>query len=323
MKFADSFKKQLHSVTRSDFQDAALEVFEYQWHTNELYQAFCMQLGKNPANVRDLTQIPFLPISLFKTHDIQSGQWQAEKIFLSSGTTQANRSKHLVRDISFYQSNCREGFISVFGPLEQIELQALLPSYQAQGNSSLIAMVDDFMQHSMAGSNYYLHHDESLVTQLQNESSKILLGVSFALLDFCERQQVQAKNTIVMETGGMKGRRKEMIRPELHALLGQGFAVPSIASEYGMTELLSQAYSLSDGVFRFPPWAMILVRDVNDPLHYVDRGRTGGINIVDLANVDTCAFIETQDLGKQHTDVEFEVLGRFDNTDIRGCNLLI
>lgn len=323
MTFSDSFKNSLYQLDESTFGSAALELFDYQWHENDLYQSYCKLHSKNPTNVKRLTDIPFLPISFFKSHEVKSGNWSAEKIFMSSGTGSSMRSHHLVRDMDFYLENTRIVFESFYGNLAQYHLKALLPSYQEQGNSSLIAMVDHLMTYSRSGS-YYLNKDEELIQALQSEEHiSILIGVSFALLDLAEKYSVDLSRHLLMETGGMKGRRKEMIREELHSRLTEAFHVSGIHSEYGMCELYTQAYAKIEGKFRFPSWAKVLIRDINDPMHFLAHDRIGGVNVIDLANVDTCAFIETQDLGKAHDNHVFEIMGRFDNSDIRGCNLLI
>lgn len=324
MNFSDSFKKDLKSIDSKNFESASLDLFSYQWHENKIYNFYCSQLSKNPTNVRKLEDIPFLPISFFKTHKIISGTWSAEKIFLSSGTTKSSRSKHFVKDLTFYNSVSTSIFQSMYGPLNDVSVRALLPSYQQQGDSSLVAMIDHFMTLSHESSKYYLKSEDELVRDLSTSNIKsILIGVSFALLDLAENHPINLNDHIIMETGGMKGRRKEMIRSELHEDLQSSFGSQQIHSEYGMTELLSQAYSMERGYFQFPKWARVKIRDINDPFTEKAPGSTGGINIIDLANVDSCAFIETQDLGVGLPNGKFEVLGRFDNSDIRGCNLLI
>lgn len=323
MSFSDSFKKDIYQIEESSFETAAVALFDYQWHENELYQSYCKLLSKNPTNVRQLTDIPFLPISFFKSHQIQSGKWVPEKVFKSSGTGNATRSQHLIKRLDFYLENTKRSFESFYGKVGSRQIRALLPSYQEQGDSSLIAMVDHFM--SIApGSAYYLKRNEELVEDLQQqEKPSLLIGVSFALLDLAEKYNLELNNQIVMETGGMKGRRREMIRNELHGVLQHAFTCSEIHSEYGMCELFTQAYAPKKGIFSFPNWAKVMVRDINDPFVYLPPDRTGGVNIIDLANVDSCAFIETKDLGKVAINGNFEILGRFDNSDIRGCNLLI
>ncbi len=317
------FKKDIFSIDKDSFEPNCLEVFEYQYVHNKLYRVYCQYLGKSPDNVSLLKEIPFLPIDLFKNHEITSESWIPEKIFQSSGTTRQIRSRHLVRDESFYHSIAKSHFEALYGPLSSIQLFALLPSYQQQKNSSLINMVDHFMTHTLSDSNYCLSNPRELKKTISNSSAKkILIGVSFALLDLADNTFIEANNLTIIETGGMKGRRKEIIREELHSLIKKGIGDHAVHSEYGMTELTSQAYLQQDH-FIFPSWADVLIRDVNDPLHYQMAENTGGINVIDLANVATCSFIETMDLGRKTQEQGFQVLGRFDNSDIRGCNLLL
>jgi hypothetical protein len=239
-----------------------------------------------------------------------------------------NTSRHLVSDVSFYEQSYRLGFSEFYGNIQDYVVLALLPSYLEREGSSLIYMVDDLIKRSEhPESGFYLHNTDELAEKLKKLDASgqniLLIGVTYALLDLAEQHSFSLQNTIVMETGGMKGRRREMIREELHQVLCQGLGVPSIHSEYGMTELLSQAYSLGEGIFECPPWMHILVRDTEDALSYVADGKTGGLNVIDLANLNSCAFIATQDLGKQYENGSFEVLGRFDHSDIRGCNLMV
>lgn len=320
MSFADSFKKAIFNINEKNFESYALELFSYQFKHCLPYQHYCDLLGKTPQNIKTLRQIPFLPIECFKNHAVKSEKWKEEKIFMSSGTTQTGRSRHYIKDLFFYQKVAKNAFSSHYKDLEEYRILALLPSYLEQGDSSLIAMIDDFMQHSAKGSGYYLNNYDELVEALETKDPTLLIGVSYALLDLAEQYPSQLSNTIIMETGGMKGRRKEIIRDEFHLILKKAFQQDSIHSEYGMTELMSQAYG-RNGYFKFPGWAHVYIRDINDPFSYLMDGKTGGINIIDLANVDSCAFIETKDLGKKHQDF-FEILGRFDNSDIRGCNLM-
>lgn len=322
MSFVDSFKDTITKIDSDSFEEAALSVFDYQYHQNPVYQAYCKSLGKIPEKIQRILEIPFLPISFYKNHVIKSGTWSAHTIFMSSGTTGSQRSISQLRETEFYNQLAKWTFEKFFGPLKKIKLMALLPSYQEQQNSSLIHMVDHFIQMSKEGSGYYLEQSEKLSDDLQKAGSKLLIGVSFALLDFIEKNDVKVKSTTIMETGGMKGRRMEITRQELHNKLMDGFGVKNIASEYGMTELLSQAYATSEGIFQYPNWAKVLIRDINDPFEYMEKDQTGGINIIDLANIDTCSFIETMDLGRSINE-QFQVLGRYDNSDIRGCNLMI
>ncbi|GEL10075.1 acyltransferase [Flavobacterium glycines] len=278
--------------------------------------------------VKSLQQIPFLPIQFFKSHDIVSNTNPVQTTFTSSGTTGMITSKHLVTDVTLYEESYQKGFTEFYGNIENYVVLALLPSYLEREGSSLIYMVEDLIKLSNhPESGFYLHNHEDLIKKLieldESGQNVILIGVTYALLDLIEKQKFQLQNTIIMETGGMKGKRKEMIREELHEQLCAGFGVPSIHSEYGMTELLSQAYSLGNGIFECPAWINILIRDTEDALTYIPNGKTGGINVIDLANINSCSFIATQDLGKKYLNNSFEVLGRFDNSDIRGCNLMV
>ena len=314
--------------SKKEFEKITLKVFRHQYDNNLVYQQFCNFLKKDKTNVKSLTEIPFLPIEFFKSHNILSSSEPIQQTFTSSGTTRMQTSKHLVTDVSWYEMSYCLGFSEFYGNIEDYCVLALLPSYLEREGSSLIYMVEDLIQSSNhEDSGFYLNNYDELISKLieldDSGQNVILIGVTYALLDLIEKQKFQLKNTIIMETGGMKGKRKEMIREELHSLLCNGFGVSKIHSEYGMTELLSQAYSLGDGVFECPPWMQILVRDTEDALTYVSEGKTGGINVIDLANINSCSFIATQDLGKKYPNHSFEVLGRFDNSDIRGCNLMV
>jgi phenylacetate-coenzyme A ligase PaaK-like adenylate-forming protein len=313
---------------QKQFEKIALKVFRYQYENNKIYHEFCNYLKVVPHDVKSLDKIPFLPIGFFKSHDVVSNTSTPRETFTSSGTTGMVTSRHLVTDVTLYQDSYRRAFSEFYGNVEDYAVLALLPSYLDRAGSSLIYMVDDLIKLSNnPNSGFYLHNQDELAEKLvalDNSGQNVLLiGVTYALLDLIETRQFNLQNTIIMETGGMKGRRKEMIREELHQILCKGFGVNAIHSEYGMTELLSQAYSLGDGIFECPNWMQILVRDTEDALSYVDYGKTGGINVIDLANVNSCAFIATQDLGKKYPDGSFEVLGRFDHSDIRGCNLMV
>ncbi|SFW64456.1 Acyl-protein synthetase, LuxE [Sinomicrobium oceani] len=312
----------------SDFTAVALKVFRHQYRNNEVYREFCDLLGRTPAKVGTVEEIPFLPISFFKSHKITTSGAPPEELFTSSGTTGMSTSKHYVADRTIYERSFSDAFQRFYGNISDYVVLALLPSYLERQGSSLIYMVDDLIRRSADPySGFYLDDLESLghtLETLDQKGKKILLiGVSFALLDLVETHRFQLENTIVMETGGMKGRRKELIREELHQLLEKGFGVSEIHSEYGMTELLSQAYSPGNGNFHCPPWMKIIIRDPEDALSLQPTGKTGGINVIDLANIHSCSFIATQDLGKTHPDGSFEVLGRFDHSDIRGCNLMV
>ena len=293
-----------------------------------MYHEFCLHLKVEKQEVKSLLQIPFLPIQFFKSHEVVSGENRIQTTFTSSGTTGLTTSKHFVSDLSLYENSYRQTFSGFYGNIEDYVLLALLPSYLEREGSSLIYMVKDLIEKSNhPESGFYLHNLDDLSAKLINldrsGQNVILIGVTYALLDLIEKQKFTLQNTIIMETGGMKGKRKELIREELHEILCRGFGVSQIHSEYGMTELLSQAYSLGNGFFECPPWMQILIRDTEDALHYMADGKTGGINVIDLANLYSCSFIATQDLGKKNPNATFEVLGRFDNSDIRGCNLMV
>lgn len=314
--------------SKKEFEKITLKVFRFQYDNNVVYKDFCTLLKKDKTNVKRLEDIPFLPIQFFKTHEILSTLGAVQTTFTSSGTTGMSTSKHHITNLEFYEESYRLAFSQFYGNIENYAVLALLPSYLEREGSSLIYMVDDLIQRSHnTESGFYLNNYEELIDKLiklDNEGQNILLiGVTYALLDLIEKQNFSLKNTIIMETGGMKGRRKELIREELHSVLCKGFGVTEIHSEYGMTELLSQAYSLGDGIFECPAWMKVLVRDPEDALTLIPDGKTGGINVIDLANINSCSFIATQDLGKITGNNSFEVLGRFDNSDIRGCNLMV
>lgn len=303
-------------------------MFRYQYENNLVYREFCDFLNTDVQKVKSLAQIPFLPIQFFKSHTVVSNTNDIQETFTSSGTTGMITSKHLVTDVSLYEQSYRLAFSEFYGNIEDYAVLALLPSYLERSGSSLIYMVKDLIELSNnEHSGFYLHNYDELISkliELDNAGQNvILIGVTYALLDLIEKQKFDLKNTIIMETGGMKGKRKEIIREELHEILCEGFGVSSIHSEYGMTELLSQAYSLGNGIFECPAWMQILIRDTEDALTYVDFGKTGGVNVIDLANINSCSFIATQDLGKKQPNNSFEILGRFDNSDIRGCNLMV
>lgn len=313
---------------QKQFDKIALKVFRFQYDNNEVYREFCELLKIEKQQVKSIIQIPFLPIQFFKSHIVLSSTNAIQETFTSSGTTGAYTSKHHVTDSSIYEESYKKGFSQFYGNIEDYVVLALLPSYLEREGSSLIYMANDLIKLSNnPESGFYLNQYEELTQKLitldNSGKNVILIGVTYALLDLIEHQKFQLKNTIIMETGGMKGKRKEMIREELHKILCDGFGVPTIHSEYGMTELLSQAYSLGNGVFECPPWMQILVRETEDALSYVKNGKTGGLNVIDLANINSCSFIATQDLGKKNPNDSFEVLGRFDNSDIRGCNLMV
>ena len=313
---------------QSDFKTCALQVFRHQFKNNAIYRSFCDLLYIHSSDVKEVEEIPFLPIQFFKSHAVLSSTQAVKETFTSSGTTGSSVSKHMVTDLSWYTKSYTKGFEYFYGPIEDYTVLGLLPNYLERDGSSLIYMVDDFIKKSnKPASGFYLNNLSELsktLIALDKKGEKVLLiGVTFALLDLIERQQFKLQNTIIMETGGMKGRRKEIIRNELHEILCAGLGVSKIHSEYGMTELLSQGYSSGDGVFDCPPWMKILARDTEDALTMVGTNKTGGLNVIDLANYNSCSFIATQDLGKVDNNGSFEVLGRFDHSDIRGCNLMV
>ena len=324
-----SFEQVLYTVNDSTFDDIALRIFYKQAKENKVYRDFIGFLGIEPTSIDRVDKIPFLPISFFKSHDVVTGnQGIPEIIFTSSGTSGSFSSRHIVPQLSFYLSNAKRNFEFFFGSLTEYHILALLPSYLERDGSSLISMVNYFMAESQSsGSGFYLNNYEELLRQIKkvkDDGRKVLLlGVSFALLEMAESFEVDLSQCIIMDTGGMKGKRKELTREELHEFLQNKFHVDVIHSEYGMTELMSQAYSAGGGLYSSPPWMKAVARDLNDPFKMEPIGKTGGINVIDLANLHSCAFIETQDLGKIHQNGRFEILGRFDNSDIRGCNLLV
>lgn len=311
-----------------DFEQVALNTFKFQAKNNIPYKTFIKHLGINPATIYKVEQIPFLPIEFFKSHKIVSNSNAIEKTFLSSGTTGQTQSKHHITDLRVYEESFQKGFDFFYGNIQDYTVLALLPSYLEREGSSLVYMADALIKASKKPkSGFYLDNLENLAKHLQEldaqDEKVLLIGVSFALLDLIEQHQFELNHTVIMETGGMKGRRKELIRTELHTMLKEGFGVNTIHSEYGMTELLSQAYSHGNGIFSCPPWMKIVIRDTEDPLTILNNNKSGGLNVIDLANVNSCAFIATQDLGKLYSDGTFEVIGRFDNSDIRGCNLMV
>lgn len=314
---------------QNDFLATALEVFDYQRLKNAVYHQFIDGLGSRIKRINTLTGIPFLPVEFFRSHDILSGAEPVQKIFTSSGTTGTEPGKHNVTDLKLYEESFLRTFRLFYGEPSEYMIAALLPSYTEREGSSLVYMAEHLIKLSKHGhSGFYKDNTAVLLSNIAEakvRGSKVLLiGVSFALLDLAENESPDLSGVIVMETGGMKGRRKEVTREELHSILKKGFNTDAIHSEYGMTELLSQAYSKGNGIFYCPPWMKIVLRDPQDPLTlFEEPGRTGGINIIDLANINSCSFISTGDLGKLHEDGGFEVLGRFDNSDIRGCNLMV
>ncbi|MFA8435936.1 MAG: acyl transferase [Marinifilaceae bacterium] len=324
-----NWAKEIFTITtEQEFEQKALDVFRYQAENNKVYKEYLQLLHTNISEVKTVKQIPFLPIEFFKSRTVVSSEMEAKAIFTSSGTTGKFTSRHYVPDLSIYEDSFKKGFELYYGPIQDYCVLALLPSYLEREGSSLIYMMEHLIKDSgHPKSGFYLHNHEELVATLkelkQTNQKVLLLGVSFALLDLAENYQLNLEDVIVMETGGMKGRRKEITREELHAFLCERLGTKQIHSEYGMTELLSQAYSKGNSLFQTPPWMKILIRDTYDPFSYEKQGRTGGVNVIDLANIHSCAFIETKDLGRIHPDGSFEILGRFDHSDIRGCNLLV
>ena len=318
----------IFSITSQDeFEAQALKVFKFQFDHNPVYRSFCDLLYRHPSDVHSIREIPFLPIQFFKSHKVLSTTETIQEIFTSSGTTGSTTSKHHVSDLSIYETSFIKGFEQAYGAINEYTILALLPNYLEREGSSLVYMANAFIKKShKPKSGFYLNNLDELkdtLIQLEAQGEKVLLiGVSFALLDLIEQHTFKLNNTMIMETGGMKGRRKELIREELHHILKTGFGVDTIHSEYGMTELLSQAYSKGQGVFNCPNWMQVLTRDPEDALSMSNK-TSGGLNIIDLANINSCSFIATQDLGRVHQDGSFEVIGRFDNSDIRGCNLMV
>lgn len=326
MHTINSFKSNVFKVNNQNFELLALKIFRFQYQYNPIYHKYVNLLGINPARVDGLEKIPFLPIQFFKEHKIKTGEFLEEQVFLSSGTT-GERSKHYISDSSFYQKISTWIFEHFFGKIAGSVVIGLLPSYLEQGHSSLVYMVDQFIKRSGHGkSGFFLNQTDKLTSILHALASTgervFLFGVTYALLDLISEQHFNAENFVILETGGMKGRGRELIRAELHQKLGDAFIGGRISSEYGMTELLSQAYMKEDGLFYPPPWMRIMTREIHDPFCITKPGVTGAINVIDLANLHSCAFIETKDLG-QICRGGFKVLGRMDNSDIRGCNLLL
>ena len=328
MEIFKSLSERVFSLSPGQFDALALELFHLQYQHNPVYRDYVNHLTVNPEMVTKLTEIPFLPIQFFKNHAVKTGEWQATQVFESSGTTGQVTSRHEVYATDQYLQNCELIFETHYGPIENFTVLALLPAYLERSGSSLVLMAEHFISRSNdPRSGFFLYEHEPLMAQLEELKKEkrpvLLLGVTFALLDLAEKYSIDFPELIVMETGGMKGRRKEMTRQEVHAQLTQAFGVKTIHSEYGMTELFSQAYSKGWGIFQPSGSMCVMTRDVNDPLTISNELRSGALNIIDLANVHSCCFIETQDLGKVYPDGSFEVLGRMDNSDIRGCNLMV
>jgi len=344
---SDHWNNKIFSVKRDNFERLSLEIFHFQYWNNEIYKAFTDTLKINVDDVKLVSQIPFLPIGLFKSHKVKTTEFEPHVVFESSGTTHSGNSHHFLKDMELYRQSFLKGFELHYGSPRDWCIIALLPSYLERKHSSLVFMIDDLIRqtgHSQSG--FYLNQYERLYNMLrllevQNQKT-LFVGVSFALLDFAEQYSLPLKHTIIMETGGMKGRKEEMVREELHRVLKDRFEVDAIHSEYGMTEMLSQAYSKKDGIFQPPPWMRVFIRDEEDPLDVTDAttnsgqgkihglatndsgltSKTGAINIIDLANVYSCSFIGTDDAGKLFANGSFEVLGRIDDSDIRGCSLM-
>lgn len=322
----NQWNHKVFNINNEGFETLALEIFHFQYQNNAVYKAFTDALKLEPGTIDSINKIPYLPVRFFKSMDVMSTNFKPEAIFESSGTTGSINSRHIVKDLSIYEESFLKDFELFYGSVNDYCILGLLPSYLERGNSSLVYMVNKLIEQSdHAQSGFYLDEYEKLskvITALENSKQKtLLIGVTFALLDFAEKFPMPLHSTIIMETGGMKGRRKEMIREELHGILKKAFSVKNIHSEYGMTELLSQAYSIGDGIFNLPPWMKVLVRGEEDPF-LVDQSGAGILNIIDLANVYSCSFIATDDAGKLNDDGSFEVLGRVDGSDLRGCSLL-
>ncbi len=317
----------LPNINEYNFEINALEVFRWQATNNLVYNSYLSHLNVDINEVNKLSQIPFLPISFFKSHSIKTNEWKPQKVFESSGTSGMQTSKHFIKDVQFYHSHAKRLFEMEFGRIDNAHILALLPSYLERDSSSLVSMVQFFAQESNSPhSGFYLNNLDQLANkliELKDSNRKVILfGVTFALLDLAEKQELDLSHVILIETGGMKGRREEVTREELYGILRRNLNLLDIYSEYGMTELLSQAYG-KNAKFILPNLMKIIIREVSDPFSVAPVGRTGGINVIDLANVHTCSFIETQDLGRLNSDGSFEVLGRFDNSELRGCNLLV
>ena len=323
-----NFGKIFNIKNQSSFNKYCLDIYHFQYRNNLVYKKFCNMICENPMNINEITKIPFLPISFFKTKKILSVD-KFEKVFYSSGTTTNSRSKHFISDLKLYEESFIKNFKNNYGELNKYTIIALLPNYYENESSSLIYMVEKLIKLTKSNeSGFFLDDYTNISKKLnqldsKNDRKTILIGVPYALLDLLDFNQFCLNNTIIMETGGMKGRRKELVRNELHEKLKSGFGVNQIHSEYGMTELHSQAYSKGNGVFSTPAWMKVLIRDVNDAQNLNFNKKSGAINIIDLANYNSCSFIATDDMGKFVSESEFEVIGRIDNSDVRGCNLLV
>jgi len=324
-----SIKEEIFRInSQESFVEPAIRIFQYQAEKCEPYRRYLELLDCDPLRVRKIEDIPFLPIQLFKTEKIYCGDSEAEMIFTSSSTTGMTPSRHYVADLSLYEKSFTEGFRLQYGDVSQYAILALLPSYLERTGSSLIYMADSLMRQSGNESNgYYLYNHgelyEMLETMKKEGQKTILIGVSFALLDFVANHECIFPSLILIETGGMKGRGIELSRDDIHSHLKKAFGVENVHSEYGMAELLSQAYSSGAGIFSTPPWMKVIIRDLNNPFRKIPEGTPGGINIIDLANAGSCSFIETQDLGTKTAGDHFKILGRIKDSELRGCNLLI
>ena len=327
-------EKRVFAASASTFNELALELFHFQYQHNEVYHKYCNLLKVIISEVNCLQKIPFLPIAFFKSHPIKTTDFKPQAVFESSGTTKTGNSKHFVKDISLYKKSFTTGFQKFYGTTNNKCILGLLPSYLERNNSSLVFMVDELIKQGNNNlSGFYLNNYDKLhSTILHNEilnQPTILIGVTYALLDFAEKYPMQLRHTIVVETGGMKGRREEMTRQEVHQQLQNNLGVSHIHSEYGMTELLSQAYSKGEGIFCCPPWMKVVIREEDDPFAIYTAGDvqqksiTGAINIIDLANIYSCGFIASSDVGRLYSNESFEVLGRIDNSDVRGCSLMV
>ena len=317
----------IFNIDYQNFDQIALEVFKFQYKNNTVYKSYCDLLKKTPSNVENISKIPFLPISFFKSHSVICTK-KYDKVFYSSGTTNDNISKHYVSDINIYEKSFLKNFIDNYGDPKEYVILGLLPNYMENENSSLIYMVNNLIELSKSNdSGFFLKEYDHIIEKMKSLSRKnktiILIGVSYALLDLTINKNLNLENTIIIETGGMKGRRREMIKKELHETLKKRTGLKKIHSEYGMTEMLSQAYSKRDGIFSCPNWMRVFIRDINDPNFLYSNNRSGGINIIDLANFNSCSFIATEDMGSLHENGNFEIIGRIDHSDTRGCNLLV
>ncbi len=328
MHILNSLKSDFFKLSNDNFEAFALKLFQHQSKYNLVYRQYLNHLNIDTENIKYVEHIPFLPIEFFKTHEVVTSDFEPELIFESSGTTGMDRSRHFIDNIEFYQKVAERIFESIYGPLENFHIFGLLPSYLERKNVSLAFMVEHFIHKSKSPMSGFFLNDYERLSKILDRASRdqrkiLLIGVTFALLDFAEKYPVDLSGHIVMETGGMKGRREELTREEVHLILSRQFNVSNIHSEYGMTELLSQGYAVEGQHFIAPHWMRILIRDIYDPFTQLENGKTGGINVIDLANMASCAFIETKDIGKISANGAFSVLGRMDNSDLRGCNLMV